>query len=307
MSDPVVEDFSIEVEELTQATVSGNGVFDVLMRAVKEHIEQEHKLGRIRGPEYATVYLGALENTMNTALQFLLQQQRAALEAEQIKAQTLLIQAQIAKTEVEKDLLTAQLPKIAAEVALAEKEVEKIDAEIVLLGLQGPKITKEIEALTTEILKTEAEITLLGLQEPKIEAETELIEAQILKVGSDKLLTDQQKANLTAEALNIPKQGQRLDAEKELLVQKKLTETAQTNGTGVTVDSVIGRQNALYQAQTEGFERDAEQKAAKIMIDTWSVRRTSDEGVPADTTNKLDDATIGKAVTSLLTGIGVTP
>lgn len=360
---PMFDEYKIEIDELTQVDVQGNGVFDVLMRAMKGHLEEEFKQSRIRGPEYATVYLGSLQSVLGASLDFLLQQQKAALEAENIKAQTLLIEAQIAKTEVEKAILEATLPKIAAEVLLAEKEVEKIDAEIVLLGLQapkieaevslleaevlkveaetvllglqepkleaeillmeaqvdkvqaeivllglqGPKITKEIEALTAEILKINAEVTLLGLQGPKIAAETGLIESQTDKTAEEILVLIQQKANLVAEGLNIPKAGLRMDAEKDLLIQKKATETAQTNGTGVTTDSVIGKQNALYTAQTEGFARDAEQKAAKIMIDTWSVRRTTDDATVVDAVNKLNDATIGKSVTALLTGINVTP
>jgi hypothetical protein len=59
----------------------------------------------------------------------------------------------------------------------------------------------------------------------------------------------------------------------------------------------------LYKAQADGFVRDAEQKAAKIMADTWNVRRTTDEAVVADGTNKLSDANIGKAIGKLLTGI----
>jgi hypothetical protein len=69
-------------------------------------------------------------------------------------------------------------------------------------------------------------------------------------------------------------------------------------------DSVVGRQKALYQAQTDGFTRDAEQKAAKLLVDTWSVRRTTDEGTVADGTNMLNDATVGRAITKLLDGVG---
>ena len=39
------------------------------------------------------------------------------------------------------------------------------------------------------------------------------------------------------------------------------------------------------------------------MIDTWSVRRGTDEGVAADSTNKLADTFIGQAVTKLLAGV----
>ena len=69
-------------------------------------------------------------------------------------------------------------------------------------------------------------------------------------------------------------------------------------------NSVIGKQKALYGAQTEGFTRDAEQKAAKLMVDSWNVRRTTDEGTVADSTNMLNDAAVGRAVNKLLSGVG---
>ena len=67
---------------------------------------------------------------------------------------------------------------------------------------------------------------------------------------------------------------------------------------------MIGKQKALYGAQTDGVKRDAEQKAAKLLADTWSVRRTTDEATVADATNKLNDATVGRAIEKLLSGIG---
>jgi hypothetical protein len=93
-------------------------------------------------------------------------------------------------------------------------------------------------------------------------------------------------------------------AQTSLVQQKIATEKAQTIATGVDDNSVIGKQKLLYGAQTDGFKRDAEQKAAKMLIDTWNVRRTTDEGTVADDTNRLSDATIGRAVEKVMAGIG---
>ena len=89
-----------------------------------------------------------------------------------------------------------------------------------------------------------------------------------------------------------------------MLTQKLATEKAQTVALGVDADSVLGRQKALYLAQTTGFTRDAEQKVAKVMVDTWNVRRTTDEGTVADGTNMLSDAIVGRAVNKMLAGVG---
>ena len=96
----------------------------------------------------------------------------------------------------------------------------------------------------------------------------------------------------------------KVGGETSLLTQKTATERAQTSPTGVDDNSIMGRQKLLYQAQTDGFKRSSENAAAKLLVDSWAVRRTTDEGTVADTNNKLDDATIGRAVNKMLTGVG---
>ena len=128
----------------------------------------------------------------------------------------------------------------------------------------------------------------------------------------------QQKLNLEQELINLIAAECKLRAEYDLLQanilktnvettllnQKVATEKAQTTALGVDADSILGKQKALYGAQTDGFKRDAEQKAAKLLADTWNVRRTTDEGTVADATNMLNDATVGRAITKMLAGVG---
>lgn len=260
---------TLAISDLTQATLDGTGLFDTLMRANKAHLEAEFAKGRIKGPEYATVYLGSLQTVLGTALSFLLQKDKAGLEAE---------------------LLSQQ-------IALATVEVQKANAELAILQASLAKTTAEVAQLT----------------------------AQTALATSQKAQVEQQTANLVLEAVNIPKQGAVLDAqhckltaeydltvqttqktvqETTLLLQKIATEKAQTIATGVDADSVLGKQKGLYQAQSDGFKRDAEQKAAKILVDTWNVRRTTDDATVADSNNLLNDVTIGRTISKLLTGVG---
>lgn len=232
---------AIAVTDLTAATLEGSGVFDVLMRANKAHLEAEFAKGRIKGAEYATVYLGSLTQVMQTALGFLLAKEKTDLEAQ-------LIQKQIQLAQVEIDKASATLLQIEAQTALINQQ--------------------KLNAIT--------ENTVLVAQECKLRAEYDLTLASILKVNQ----------------------------ETALLTQKVATERAQITSMGVDADSVLGRQKGLYVAQTNGFVRDAEQKAAKLMVDSWNVRRTTDEATSANTTNKLDDAAVGRAVTKLLDGVG---
>lgn len=217
---------AITITDYTEGTVSGNGVFDAMMVSVKAHLTEEYNKSRIRGPEYSTVYLGAVTQVMALALDFLLKKDLADLEAQKI-------QVEVEKLELEKTLVAQQ-----AANAILEGEV-----------LKGQKC--------------------------KLDAEFDVLQETKLKTA----------------------------AETALLAQKHVTEQAQTQGIGVDAASVIGKQILLYEAQTEGFKRDAEQKAAKMMIDTFNVRRTTDEATVADGVNLLSDANIGRAVGKLLAGI----
>ena len=224
----------IPISDFTEAKVDGEGVYDILMKANAAHLEKEFNASRIKGNEYAQVYLGTMQSTMETAVQFFIQRHKLGYEAKILE-----MQAKIAEVELE---------KVRVELEIARLNAQKIPAEIaVLVG-----------------------------QKCKLDAEYDILMATKLKVAQ----------------------------ETSLLAQKVATEKAQTVGSGTDPDSVIGKQKLLYQAQTDGFQRDAEQKAAKLLVDTWNVRRTTDEGTEANNMNLLYDPAIGRAVGRLLEGVG---
>lgn len=114
--------------------------------------------------------------------------------------------------------------------------------------------------------------------------------------------------------LTRDKEIEKLNAEISLLRQKTVTELANTcntipTGLGfnntITIQGNVGKQMDLYSAQTAGFARDAEQKLLKMLIDTWSVRRTTDDGTIASPSNGLDDASILSLVNKAKAGIGM--
>ena len=307
----------IALTELTETTLEGNGVFDALMRASKAHLQDQYAKGAIRGPEYATVYLGQLESSMQTALAFLTQRQRIDLEAQ-------LLQLQI-------ELAGIEVIKANIAVELAREEVLTAKVQRTLVEAQVTKITAEIE--------------LIPLQKLQVEAQTKLIDANLVNAGAEKLQIEANTAKITAETINVPKQGLLLDAqlitatqqginaevenrilegqvckllaefdvlkqtvlkttaETELTVQKIATEKAQITGLGVDEDSVIGRQKKLYFAQTTGFQRDAEQKAAGLHVEVWKTLRMTDNEFQANALQGLDDASMGAVMAKLRAGI----
>lgn len=117
---------------------------------------------------------------------------------------------------------------------------------------------------------------------------------------------DKQAALLVEQASATNAQIAKFAAETALLEQKKLTEEAQINDTvsGQSVAGVLGKQKALYTAQTDGFQRDAEQKLLREFLNTWSVRRTTDEGTTVSG-NGLSDVNIKQVVDAARAGIGL--
>lgn len=243
----------ITIEEYTTEVLDGTGAFDAMMRSTKAHVAQEFNQNRIKGSDYATVYLGALNAVGDRALEFLLRKDEIYLKNQ-------ILEVELAKAENERDLIAAQILKINAEIDLVNAQTALASQQLANAVLEG---------------------NVLIAQECKLKAEFDVLVEQVEKVK----------------------------AETALLVQKKITEQAQTSGTGVAADSLLGKQITLYARQADGFLRDAEQKAAKILADTWNVRRTTDEltvagSVPGGFDNKLGDDKIGAAIGKMLEGIG---
>ena len=245
--------------DLTSATLGGNGIFDVLMRANKAHLDEQYEKGRIKGTEYATVYLGSLEHVLSAAVQFLLTKDKIGLDAQLAEQQILLAQVEVSKAN-------AQLAQITAQTELITEQ-------------------KQSEALRNFIHPSDP------TQSGSIEQERHVLIAQECKLKAEFDVLQESKLKSAQET--------------QLLTWKVVTEKAQTSAVGVEDNSVVGKQKLLYAAQTGGFVRDAEQKAAKILVDSWNVRRTTDEtGTQGNSTNVLDDSGVGRAVLKLLQGVG---
>lgn len=273
----------IELKDLTEAVVTGTGVFDVLMRAARSHLDEEFTRNRIKGPEYANVYLGSIEPVLVQSVEFLLNKDKAKNESD-------LIAAQIRETE-------AKILLIEAQTELAKQQKLNAENEWLLLAEQKAKMTAETALIYQQ--KDNLEATL-----PQVLEQTKLISQQRLNAITEELIMHKQMCKLDAEFDLIMAQNSKTVTESGLLAQKIQTEKAQTTGAGTTEDSVIGKQKTLYQAQADGFKRNAEQSAAKLMIDSWNTRRMTDEGTVADSLNQLNDSNVGRAVSKLMSGIG---
>ena len=147
-------------------------------------------------------------------------------------------------------------------------------------------LTKDQAAIQAATLVTQLE--LLELQKAQLQLQNE-------KLALEKLQTEQQTLLIASQVLTDA-------AQRSLIEQKTITETAQTQD---GYAGIVGQQKALYAAQTTGFTRDAEQKAAKLALDILATQLSTDDSMTVANTN-MHPAAIGAMVQKLCDGIGVT-
>lgn len=268
------------VDELTEGTLTGKGVFDVLLQTLRLHLDREFNSNRITGTAYATVYSQAITAFLAQAAQYAINKAKLPLELQ-------LLQEQINLTQKQQDQVLAQTNKITTETEEAIQRIEElVPSQIALTNIQKAQVTAQTGEINYRVS------TLLPSQTAQNTAQT----AQITYTTSYVLpsqvsLTNAQTSSATAQTA--------------LYNQKTVTELAQTTTTPAS-GSVMGVQNDLMATQKASYLRDAEQKAAKMLIDTWNVRHTGDPtGNPVSATNRLRNDDIGDAVGKMLTGIGV--
>ena len=323
---------TLDVNQLTTKSIAGTGVFDVLMSVVKLHLLEEFNAGRITGAEYSTVYLGALSAVMQQSNAFIANHQTE----EEIRARIGLIRQQtvteLAQTDdtilnnlgfngtttieglvaQQKLLNTQQIAVTTAQALTATAEKDLIGQKIVTeLAQTCDNLADAINTSNYGFNDSTAIEGLLALQLLKTSGENDLTEQKLVTEVAN--TSNQKPIGLgqmdTTTALNgvTEAQKKKIGAEEDLLIQKTKTELAQisdTTGSAVTVAGVIGKQKLLFAAQTAGFARDAEQKAAKLMLDSWAVSATMNNAT-ANNDNHLNNLSVGVMVEKLLTGLSL--
>ena len=228
-------------------------------------------------------------------------------------------------------LLKEELAQLAADLVLTE---QKTVTELAQTGDTIPddfgiNLSTTIAGITGTLAeKSSAEAGLLVQKTATEVLQADVVSKNILKVDAEIDLLSQKTATEVAQTadslpsgvgLNISStisgvlkgQVDKLNAEVGLLEQKSVTELVQTSntipgtlgfGTNTDIQGVALRSINLTTAQTDGFARDAEQRAAKIVVDPWVVRQSTDGEVTTGT--GLDNASVGEFIAKLKAGIG---
>jgi hypothetical protein len=191
---------------------------------------------------------------------------------------------------------------------VADKQADLIAAQIIKTNNEAAQVL----VVSTKVSGVDS--TLVTAQTNKENAEKLLTDAQELRVDAETSLLGSQRSNEITQNTVIIKQALKVAEETALLSAKEKTEIAQTQDnysspSSTAVSGIVGKQKSLYAKQTDGFDRDAEQKMAKIASDMWTVA-ASIEGSgsftwPSGTgTNEaFDQDEVGKILNKGKTGI----
>lgn len=279
---------NIDVSHLTSAAtlaglsvdkkgvVTGSGVFDNLMEAVNVHLDAQYNSGRLTGKDYASVYLGALQSTIQQSISFILGEQAADKQAE-------LLAKQVA-TEDKKAADVASTTTVRNAQSINDTALKTAQTNVAI-NQAASEIKKALNIVEDTAVKT-AQAALMAKQ-----TLTEVNKAT--DVGST---TSVRNAQSTKDSLVKTAQIAKLGAEKDVLNQKEVTEWSQTEkatvGTAASDNSILGRQSTLYEEQAKGFKWNADQKYLKTIMDGWAVNIASADGTGAGVT-AINTTTVG--------------
>lgn len=116
-------------DSLTTRKVDGSGVFDYLMSAVAAHLEKEYNAGRITGAEYTKAYTSAIGTAMQSAVQFLLNRDKAYWDGIQAQFGAIGTNIGVNKAKVDLAIAQAQAHQNKAQYALTVLQLATQDAQ----------------------------------------------------------------------------------------------------------------------------------------------------------------------------------
>ena len=274
----------IELFNLTDSTNAdnGTGVFDKLIQSVEQHIESQHKAGRITGTSYYDVYLGSMQSVLAESVRFLLSEQQAGLEAELLNEQILseqkknepggLIDLEKRKNQEQIDLIIAQTAAQYESIDASRKDTNRKN---LLNSKQVIKIGKESELLTTQ----NSELLLSGV------VERALKDAQRIATASGGI-DNTNKVNADVAYTNA----------------REVEQIAAT----VRMDLESAKKVLLIEAQTLGFKVDGKQKLLKQMFEGFAIETTTNGAVTAPAPSLNSSASLEMVANSIFDDLAPT-
>ena len=177
---------------------TGAGIFDKLLIAVNKNIAAQYDLGRIKGTDYANVYLGGIQAVLAQSVQILLQEKQIEAEIDIKKEQSakdLLLKTQQITSMVADDTIKAE--QSAKDLLVKDSQVESMriensikieqsEKDLLVKDSQVAKDKHQIESMRIEdsikIEQSAADVRLKNVQSNEVDLllynKSSLMEAQ---------------------------------------------------------------------------------------------------------------------------------
>jgi hypothetical protein len=144
-------------DSLTEGCIEGEGTFDQIMKALKDHLTDEFEAGRITGAEYTKAYVAMMQTALQSAVQYLLGRDTAYYQALGAQAQALTLN------------IGAYTAKVQLAIAQAQALQNKAQYANTVLNLAA--IDKQMEVEDAQIRQTNAQVILIGEQSEQAHAQ----------------------------------------------------------------------------------------------------------------------------------------
>ena len=291
------------LSDATTAT-NGSGNFDKLVQVVTLHLEAQFAAGRITGTDYANVYLGALQSTLDQAVNFTLSMNKANEDATLTEKQQSLVDNQAA-TELKQALdIQAATALKGAQEELVDKQVLtetakelQVDAQTSLVNQQEITEFAQTEQSTADSAPVAG--SLLALQALKVEQDIALAADQEALVAQQKLTEEKNTTLVDKRGADVEKDSELKTAQKALVDQQKLTEVENTDLVDkqaateekkkLDLESATSVRNAQSSADTtlkgkQGSKIDADKllvDANELLVDAQKLKVDEEKGLLA--------------------------
>ena len=298
---------------VTNGSISGDGIFDIWMRTLGAHLKREYAEQRITGDEYAKAYISLMNNLLNTAVGFLTQDAQLAMSQEQMRHDITISDAQLlmAQTKLTHDTKISDAQLVIEQTKL-KQDTKISDAQLALAQdklAHETKITDAQLTVTQDKLKQDTKISdaQLTLAQSKLSHETQLLDAQVGHLSAQVSLANKELALKDKELVLKDKDLALKEKQVALAAAQIKAAEVQYKDTvdGQPVGGVLGKQMKVYDAQAKGFKDNALQAATKIMVDTWNIRRQTEESLQTTADSKLYDGNIGNAIAEMFESVSI--
>jgi len=266
----------LNISDLTTEVPDGPGVFDVMMKSIKNHIQEEYEENRITGEEYTKAYITAsIDYRTSNIMPAELSQINKNIETTEAQRQLTLANKLIADYNLE-----SVLP---ANVDQTTKQTTQIEQTTVGLTYRNtdilPEEKRQLIYQTDHVMRSNVE---------KLEFEvSDLLPQQRDNLIKDAAIKDYQLSSTLVQQLALLKE--------QTEVQHAQTKDTRIDGSPVT--GAVGKQKDLYSQQIDSYKKDARYKVGKMYLDSWITQKSLDEGLNAP--NQLTNANIDAVLASL--------